>query len=161
SLVRDWHSGGKPPGPAGVTQLIRQLADTLGFLHRLEPPLVHRDLRPSNVLVRQTPDGQLHCKIADLGLSEFLPRQALEEAQRNPAPSLGAGGTTWSPTPAGRDVDPQVYMSPQELRGEPAQPRDDVYSLGVLWYQMLTGNLTVGRPGGSQWRRRLSEQGMA
>src|SRR5207245_7223109 len=50
--------------------------------------------------------------------------------------------------------------SPQQMRGSDADPRDDVYALGVIWYQLLSGDLSAGRPGGTRWPRRLMEQGM-
>jgi hypothetical protein len=53
-----------------------------------------------------------------------------------------------------------LYASPQQMRGEPPDPRDDVFSLGVIWFQLLSGEVTAGRPGGSGWRRRLGERGM-
>jgi tetratricopeptide (TPR) repeat protein len=53
-----------------------------------------------------------------------------------------------------------LYASPQQMRGAAPDPRDDVCALGVIWYQMLTGDLTAGRPGGTRWHRRLTEQGM-
>ena len=46
------------------------------------------------------------------------------------------------------------------MRGCPPDPRDDVHALGVIWYQMLTGDLDRGRPGGKGWRSRLVAQGM-
>ncbi len=138
SLARDRQL----PQPPVVLQIMRDLAQTLGRLHRLEPPLVHRGLGPETVLVRQNEDGSLTCKLTDLGLSAFLPR---------PADRFAAD--------MGRN--PVLYQSPQEQRGEPPQARDDIFSLGILWYQLLIGNFSAGRPGGSQWRRRLADQGLA
>ena len=48
----------------------------------------------------------------------------------------------------------------QQMRGESPDPHDDVYSLGVIWYQLLTGDLATGCPGGTRWRKKLAEQGM-
>ena len=53
-----------------------------------------------------------------------------------------------------------LYASPQQQRGDAPDPRDDVHALGVIWYQLLTGDLTAGRPGGTRWVRRLAEQGV-
>jgi formylglycine-generating enzyme required for sulfatase activity len=54
-----------------------------------------------------------------------------------------------------------LYASPQQARGEPPDPRDDVHAIGVIWYQMLTGSLTAGRPGGMRWARKLADLGLA
>jgi formylglycine-generating enzyme required for sulfatase activity len=140
ALARAWHAEPGGPAPAEVAGLVRRLAEALAPLHRLDPPLVHRGLRPSCILVRGS-GATLTCKIADLGLGALLPAR-----------------------PAGSEqtaADSAVYVSPEQARGLPAQPRDDVYALSVLWYQLLTGNLAAGRPGGSAWRRKLAERGMA
>jgi formylglycine-generating enzyme required for sulfatase activity len=54
-----------------------------------------------------------------------------------------------------------LYASPQQMSGADPDPRDDVYALGVIWHQLLTGNLSLGRPAGNRWTRRLREHGMA
>src|SRR5262249_25493171 len=80
-----------------------------------------------------------------LGLEALLPAQVIEEKVRR----SGRGGL------------PALYRAPEQGRGEPAGPREDVYALGVIWHQLLAGNLGVGRPGGSHWRRRLMDRGLA
>src|SRR5262249_19891755 len=53
-----------------------------------------------------------------------------------------------------------LYSSPQQRKGGKPDPRDDVYSLGVIWYQLLSGELDEGAPTGDAWQRRLEEAGM-
>src|SRR5262249_22097137 len=53
-----------------------------------------------------------------------------------------------------------LYAPPEQIMGSPPNPRDDVYSLGVIWHQLQTGDLTRGAPSGGAWRRRLAERGM-
>jgi tetratricopeptide (TPR) repeat protein len=116
-------------------------------------PIVHRDLKPANILVQRTADGEAHFKVADFGIGGVAVGQAIRESTRGT--SRGRFLTSalhGSYTP--------LYASPQQMRGEPPDPRDDVYSLGVIWYQLLTGDLANGRPGGSRWRKKLAEQGM-
>src|SRR5207302_2671653 len=52
-----------------------------------------------------------------------------------------------------------LYASPQQRRGAGPDPRDDVYSLGVIWYQMLVGDVTKEPPRGGSWKKRLREEG--
>src|SRR5262249_11288202 len=53
-----------------------------------------------------------------------------------------------------------LYASPQQAAGRDPDPRDDVHALGVVWHQLLSGDLLKGRPGGDAWKRRLAGQGM-
>ncbi len=109
-------------GPRQVLALARQLCDALHYAH--DRGLVHRDLKPGNVLV--DPAGQV--KIADFGIATWVagPRAEtrLTLAEEHPG------------TPA--------YMAPEAQRGTAPHARQDVYSLGVLLYQMLMGRLPSG-----------------
>lgn len=107
--------------------LFLQLADAVAYAHR--NLLVHRDLKPSNVLV--TPQGQV--KLLDFGIAKALdPSDALGVT----AGHSGAAGT--------RPFTPQ-YASPEQVRGELVGTGTDIYSLGVLLYQLLTGLRPTGR----------------
>jgi serine/threonine protein kinase len=149
-VIRDWHRSGAFSIDLACRN-IAQLAEVVGFAHQLDPPVVHRDLKPANVLVQRGPAGTLQLKVADFGIGGIAASQAIKESSEKPAWHLTAMATgTCTP----------LYASPQQAAGQPADPRDDVYALGVLWFQMLTGNLSAGRPGGSAWRKRLAEQDM-
>ncbi len=87
-------------------------------------------------------------KIADFGIGSIVAGHALDVAVS--APTRGR----FFPT-AMRGACTPLYASPQQERGEDADPRDDVYALGVIWYQMLTGTL-FERPG-ADWREELDD----
>ena len=103
-------------GVKGRLALFLQIADAVAYAHRRL--IVHRDLKPGNVLV--TAEGQ--AKLLDFGLGQMLDAQPGDEiTQAGPAPL----------TPA--------YASPEQIRGEPYTVSGDVYSLGVILFELLAG----------------------
>ncbi len=107
-------------GPLGETRslrIVRQIASAIGHAHR--HGVVHRDVKPANVLLGR--DG--HAKLADLGLAKML-WTGLDTPPDSPSSSVGG-------TPA--------YMSPEQLRGDAVDVRSDLYSLGLTFYECLTG----------------------
>jgi len=102
-----------------------QLADALEHAHARG--VVHRDLKSANVIV--TPEGRV--KVLDFGLARRLDEGDLE-ATRSQA----------SLTQPGAVVGTLSYMAPEQLRGEPADSRSDIWALGVVLYEMVAG----GRP---------------
>lgn len=100
--------------PGQAIPIACQICDGLAEAHRLG--IVHRDLKPQNVMIDE--DGQ--AKIMDFGLALLV---AAGEA--------GGGSVSRSGTPA--------YISPEQIRGTPADRRADLYSLGIVMYEMLTG----------------------
>jgi tetratricopeptide (TPR) repeat protein/predicted Ser/Thr protein kinase len=106
-----------PLSAAEVAALGRDIAQGLAEAHRLG--IVHRDLKSENILV--TPDGR--AKIADFGIA----KRAL------------AGPDEGSLTADGRVLGTYRTMSPEQARGEPVDFRSDLFSLGVLLYEALTG----------------------
>jgi serine/threonine protein kinase len=96
--------------------LVRQLCRALHYAHT-QPRVVHRDLKPANLMV--TRDGRL--KITDFGIARSISDSVTRVSNVHPS-----GGTL-------------VYMSPQQLMGEPPQPTDDIYSIGATIYDLLSG----------------------
>jgi formylglycine-generating enzyme required for sulfatase activity len=152
-VIYEWHSRRNRPTPMQVAQVMRRLAKIVAFAHRLDPPIVHRDLKPANILVQRGSDGALAFRIADFGNGGIAASHAIRQTLRGSTQAaLLVASVRGACTP--------LYASPQQMRGADADPRDDVYALGVIWYQLLTGELTTGRPGGTRWPKRLIEQGM-
>ncbi len=138
---------------ANAAHVVRRLAEIVGFAHRMSPPVVHRDLKPANILATPGPGGKWRLRITDFGIGGLAIQQAVAQLRR----SSNRGEFL---TAAVRGSYTPLYGSPQQMRGEDPDPRDDVYALGVIWHQLLTGDLTAGRPGGEAWKKRLAERGM-
>ncbi len=111
--------------PREALQIIPQLCDALQYAH--DEGVVHRDIKPENVLV----DRKGRVKIADFGLAKILDPSADAEAARL--------------TVEGQVMGTPHYMAPEQLEKPLAvDHRADIYSLGVVFYEMLTGDLPLG-----------------
>ena len=120
-------------GPVPVPVVIdyaRQIVAGLAAAH--EKGVVHRDLKPANLFL--TTDGRI--KILDFGLAKLRPPQALSE-------KIDLNASTQSPaarlTHSGAILGTVGYMAPEQVRGQEADQRADIFSFGVILYEMLTG----------------------
>ena len=101
--------------------------------------IIHRDLKPENIFL--TRDGQV--KILDFGLA-----RSTDPWQESEAVSLSP--TVGHRTAAGTVLGTVGYMSPEQVRGEPADERSDIFSLGAVLYEMLTGRRAFSRDTGAE-----------
>lgn len=111
--------------------ILGQLCTAVAHFHRLAPPLVHRDLKPGNVLVDGT-GRQL--MVTDFGIGGVAAKAALR----------GEATTTGRLVTSLRGSHSPLYASPQQRAGAEPDPRDDVHAIGVIAYQLLTGHLAHG-----------------
>jgi serine/threonine protein kinase len=104
-----------------VGEILAQIASALDYAHR--KGIMHRDIKPENILIDH--DGM--AMLTDFGIAS-----AADELRV---------------TATGQVVGTPVYMAPEQLRGEPATPRSEIYALGILAYELLTGTTPfAGRP---------------
>ena len=126
SLADRLARGGKLP-PDEVADIGRQLADGLAEAHA--QGVIHRDLKPANV--HMTPGGTV--KILDFGVARTLPIAA--SATSETVSAAGAGALATDGVHAGT----QAYMSPEQLLGRHIDHRSDIYSLGIVLFELLVG----------------------
>ena len=110
--------------PEETLKIVPQICEALQFAH--DQGIVHRDIKPENILI----DKKGRVKIADFGLAKLLGRAPDELSLTGSGQLMGTLG----------------YMAPEQLRQSNAvDHRADIYSLGVVFYEMLTGQLPIGR----------------
>ena len=113
-------------------EIARQIAEGLEAAH--EKGIVHRDLKPANVKI--TPEGQV--KLLDFGLARAFDREALSSSG-SAEPLTHSPTLSWKATEAGIILGTAAYMSPEQARGKGLDKRADIWSFGVVMFEMLSG----------------------
>jgi serine/threonine protein kinase len=108
--------------------IIRQLIDGIQAAH--EKNIVHRDLKPTNIKI--TPEGVV--KILDFGLAKSVESRLPTDGKPEDSPTLTIGATQ-----AGAVLGTAAYMSPEQAKGKAADQRSDIWSFGVVVYELLAG----------------------
>jgi len=121
SIIKD--TGPMPVGLAA--EIVRQVCSSLSEAHRQQ--VVHRDIKPANIAVETTPDGP-RVKVLDFGIASLR------------------GGDVANLTQAGAVLGTPAYMSPEQCLGEELDGRSDIYSLGVVLFEMLCGVVPFNSP---------------
>lgn len=114
--LKDLLAAGERPSVETTVELIAQVADALAFAHERE--VIHRDIKPSNIMVVKVPNGVM-AKLTDFGIAR-MPASAVK-------------------TMTGMILGSPRYMSPEQVIGKAIDHRSDIFSLGVVLYETLTG----------------------
>jgi Tol biopolymer transport system component len=133
--LRQRLAGGSLP-PRKAADYAGQIARGMAAAH--EKGIVHRDLKPENVVI--TPDGRV--KILDFGLARQV--TPLPSGEETSSPTLA------HPTSEGTVMGTVGYMSPEQVRGDTADHRSDIFSLGCVLYEMLAGRRAFDKATGAE-----------
>jgi serine/threonine protein kinase len=131
ALVMELVPGQTLQGPVPINDalgILSQIADALGAAH--DKGIIHRDLKPANIML--TPDGVV--KVLDFGLAAAGPRSGDGQANPDKSPTL-----TMHTSEAGMLLGTAAYMSPEQASGKPVDRRSDIFSFGVVVWELLTG----------------------
>ena len=138
AIVMELVEGNTLTGPLPVGEALpiaRQIAEALEYAH--DRGIIHRDLKPANIKV--TPDGSV--KVLDFGLAK-----AMDDAGDSTLNLRGSMSPTLSlaATHAGVIMGTAGYMAPEQAKGKGADRRSDVWSFGIVLYELLTGSRMFG-----------------
>ncbi|HEY3451427.1 MAG TPA: protein kinase [Myxococcales bacterium] len=112
-----------------VLSMLEEICDALAAAHGAG--VIHRDLKPNNVFYVAPPHGARYLKLLDFGLAKK---------------TTATQGDTSAQTKVGMVVGTPYYMSPEQARGQPVSPQTDLYSMGVMAFELLTGKLPFDAP---------------
>lgn len=130
-------------------EIIAQVAEAIAAAHSVG--VIHKDIKPSNIMVLDEPDGNAKIKVIDFGVGALQDTGILENK------GITFTGLTETDSPDGYSslMGTRLYMAPELIEGKTASTKSDIYSLGVLLYQMVAGKF--GQTLAPGWERDVAD----
>jgi serine/threonine protein kinase/class 3 adenylate cyclase len=142
------HRGGiKSLSMADRVEILAKVADALAAAHSVG--IIHKDIKPANILINESSDGRITPQLADFGISFILDRSNLK------AHNVTDAGFTEMVSASKTSLGTRMYLPPENTRDTVFTMRGDIYALGVILYQFVVGDLQ--RPLGTGWERDVSD----
>jgi class 3 adenylate cyclase/tetratricopeptide (TPR) repeat protein len=127
-------------------EIVAQIADALQAAH--DSGVIHRDVKPSNILVSNQGGNPIHAYLTDFGIGQIVSDEIRSQLSVSGFSQAGLESASLSGT--------QLYMAPELFWGKPASIRSDIYALGVVLYQLLAGDFR--RPVTTDWAKQIKDQ---
>jgi serine/threonine protein kinase len=137
-MLRDVIRREGPMPVARACSIVKQTASALAAAHKLG--IIHRDIKPENIALMKDEQGDL-VKVLDFGITKLREGRLKDEAG---AMALTATGTVFA-------IGTPEYMSPEQVKQKDLDGRSDLYSLGMVFYEMLTGDLPFHAESQAEW----------
>lgn len=120
-------------------EIVAQIADALEAAH--DSQVIHRDVKPSNILIDESSSASVgtkrgvRVKLSDFGIGQVLSKELLARVTQ--------GGFTMTMDRKDSPSWTHLYLAPELLSGKPASPQSDIYSVGVVLYQLLCNDFSL------------------
>jgi len=141
-----------------LKEMMVQMCSALGAAHA--KGVIHRDMKPENVFVVEQSDGREFVKVFDFGIAKLISESSEEGRGSEPADIALSDTGRFDLTGADMVVGTPYYMAPEQIQGENVDHRADIYSVGVLMYELLTGHAPFEAPEKVRMNREMAERVM-